>query len=223
MYNKKNKMMKNLATIPEVKPQEKDVSRILQTLKEERKSPDKKIKISFQFLNRDNKLFNIGEIEKEWFISLIDVLKLLSSITRKELKHQYKDKFHPHQYADKEKLNYKDEMLTNPQYEAYQLRLDKSSGRLHGFFVENTYYVIFIDRWHNMYNDKKYGGIQYKSFPITQYDKLEQQYNEKVIEVQQYIEKNQKLKTSLEKSFAAVCNNCSECKKVNAIYSEFEI
>ena len=44
MYNKKNKMMKNLATIPEVKPQEKDVSRILQTLKEERKSPDKKIK-----------------------------------------------------------------------------------------------------------------------------------------------------------------------------------
>ena len=51
---KKNKTIHLLETIPEVKPKEKDVSKILQTLKEEKNNDDKKIKISFQFFDRKN-------------------------------------------------------------------------------------------------------------------------------------------------------------------------
>ena len=56
-------------------------------------------------------------------------------------------------------LNYKDEYLTNPQYDGVQLRLDKSSGRIHGFFIENVYYIRFLDRRHNMYISEGYGGV----------------------------------------------------------------
>ena len=220
---KNDKVTKNLKTIPEVKAIEKDASKILQTLKEENRGQDKKIKISFQFFDRKNKLFNLGEIEKEWFIDLLDVLQLLSSITRKQLSGEYYGKFHPHPYDNVDILNCKDDMLTNPQYEAWQLRLDKSHGRLHGFFVENTYYIRFIDRWHNMYDDKKYGGVQYKVFPTTEYDKLEQKYEEKVIEAEQYKEKNEKLTASIQKSFEAMCNNCSNCAKADDVYKNFEL
>lgn len=221
--HKKDKITKKLETIPEVRAKEKNVSKILQTLKEENKSEEKKIKISFQFFDRKNELFNLGGIEKEWFIDLLDVLQLLSSITRKQLSGEYNNKFHPHPYNNIEILNCKDDMLTNPQYEAWQLRLDKSRGRLHGFFVENTYYIRFIDRWHNMYDDKKYGGVQYKAFPLTEYDKLEQKYEEKLIEVEQYKNKNEKLQGSLQRSFEAMCSNCSNCAKVDNVYKNFEL
>lgn len=220
---KKNKIVDKLKTIPEVEVKEKDVSIILQTLKEENKGIEKKIKISFQFFERINELFNLGEVENEWFIDLLDAMKLLTNITKKQLFGEYKGKFKPHPYDKIEQLNYKDEMLINPQYEAWQLRLDKSHGRFHGFFVENTYYIKFLDRWHNMYNDKKYGGIQYKSFPCTEYDKLEQRYEEEVAEKKQYEEKNKKLTETLEKSFEAICNNCANCDKVDDVYKNFKL
>ena len=118
-------------------------------------------------------------------------------------------------------LNCKDSMLTNPQYEAWQLRLDKSHGRLHGFFVENTYYIRFLDRWHNMYDDKKYGGVKYKEFPITEYDRLEQKYEQQVSIADKYKERNDELEEIIHNSFEAVCDNCSECDKVNKIYGKF--
>lgn len=219
----KNRITKKLATIPEVKANEKDVSKILQTLREENSGEDKKIKISFQFFNRENKLFNLGEIENEWFIGLLDVLQLLSSITRKQLSGEYSNKFHPHPYNNIDILNCKDSMLTNPQYEAWQLRLDKSSGRLHGFFVENTYYIRFIDRWHNMYNDRRYGGIKYKTFPLTEYDELKQKYDRIVLEASQYKEQNKQLKNSFNKCFEAMCNNCSNCAKADNVYKDFKL
>lgn len=220
---KKDKIVNKLKTIPEVNAKEKDVSKILQTLKEENQSEDKKIRISFQFFDRENKLFNLGEIENGWFIDLIDTFKLLNDITKKQLFGEYKNKFKPHPYDEEEKLNCKDKMLIHPQYEAWQLRLDKSHGRIHGFFVENTYYIRFLDRWHNMYDDKKYGGIKYKEFPLTEYDKLEQRCKQQVIVIEQYRDKKDELEKTLQDSFEAVCNNCVNCNKVNDIYGNFKL
>ena len=145
-----NKSVANkLKSIPELQPPSINVIDTLKTLKEENKSEKQKIKISFQFFERNNKLFNLGEVEGEWFIELLDVLQLLSKITKKQLFGEYKDKFKPHPYTDIDKLNFKDDMLSNLQNEAYQLRITKSKGRIHGFFVENIYYIRFIDRCQN--------------------------------------------------------------------------
>lgn len=74
-----------------------------------------------------------------------------------------------------------------------------------------------------MYNDKKYGGIKYKSFPKTEYDKLELKYEEKINEVKEYKEKNIQLEESLHKSFDAICDNCSNCSKVDNVYKSFNL
>lgn len=211
----KNKKVENkLKNIPELQPKHANVIETLKTLKEESKSEKTKIKISFQFFERNNKLFNLGEVESEWFIKVIDTLQLLSQITRKQLFGEYKEKFKPHPYNDIDKLNLKDDMLTNQQNEAYQIRITKSKGRLHGFFVENIYYIRFIDRWHNMYNDVKYGGITIKMFPDSMYDILEDKYKE-------LEEKNIKLEKQLNNNFNALCNNCSDCQKSEKIYKSF--
>lgn len=211
----KNNVANKLKKIQKVPNKEKNIPEILRTLKEENKSEEQKITISFKFWDRENKLFNLGEIESEWFIELLDMLKLLSNITKKQLFGEYRDKFEPHPYNDIDKLNYPDEMLTNPQYEAWQLRITKSKGRVHGFFVENTYYVRFIDRWHNMYNDVKYGGIVFKVPPISMYSMLETKYKETELKLQ-------KAEKQINEGFNAVCENCSECSKVDKVYKFFE-
>ena len=70
-------------------------------------------------------------------------------------------------------INFKDSMLLDPQIEAYQLRISKGKGRIHGFFVENTYYIKFLDNNHNMYDSEGYGGIQIYDYPLNQYEKLQ--------------------------------------------------
>lgn len=211
----KNRSVENkLKTIPELQPKHASVIETLKTLKEENRSEKQKIKISFQFFERNNKLFNLGEVESEWFIELIDTLQLLSQITKKQLFGEYKGKFKPHPYNDIDKLNFKDDMLSNLQNEAYQVRITKSKGRLHGFFVENIYYIRFIDRWHNMYDTVKYGGITIKMFPSSMYDILETKYKE-------LEETNVELERQLNNSFDALCNNCSDCQKLEKIYKNF--
>lgn len=220
---KKSKITSKLSVIPEIETKEKDIAKVLQTLKEENAEDEKKIKLSFRFFDRNNSLFNLGEVENEWFIDLLDSMKLLTKITRKQLFGEYKEKFKPHPYNEIKKLNWKDEMLTNPQYEAWQLRINKSKGRFHGFFVENIYYIKFLDRWHNMYDDKKYGGIEYKEYPITSYEKLEAELKNKSELVEKYKFKSSRLEKTLTDGFSAICDNCSDCEKVDKVYKNFEL
>lgn len=223
---KKNKnIIDQLKGIAEIKAEKKNVSEILQTLKEENKSESsqQKINLSFDFFDRENELFNMGETEKEWFIDLMDTFKILTGITKKQLFGEYKEKFKPHPYKEVEKLNYNNEMLTNPQYEAWQLRISKSKGRLHGFFVENTYYIIYLDRWHNMYDDEKYGGIDYKEYPQNMYEVLETKFSQKEDENKKLIQKNKVLEEKMLKGAEVMCNKCLECSKVDEVYKYFSI
>ena len=208
---------KELCTIPEAKPLKNDVIKTLSRLKEENTGnlEDKKIKISFEFFEPNNKYFSLGNIENEWFTDLLGELKELSKITRKQLFTEYKKKYKPHPYISNiSSLNYKDEYLTNPQYEGVQLRLDKSSGRIHGFFIENVYYIRFLDRRHNMYNSEGYGGVKFVPFPKTWSEKLE---DENQIQKQ----KIENLENKIEHNIQVVCENCMECKK--EIYNKFEM
>lgn len=206
-----------LYAIPEAKPLKNNVINTLSRLKEENigNLGDKKIKISFEFLDSNNKYFSLGKIENEWFTDLFEELKELSKITKKQLFTEYKKKYKPHPYTNTIKLlNYKDEYLTNPQYDGVQLRLDKSSGRIHGFFIENVYYIRFLDRRHNMYISEGYGGVEFVPFPKTGFEKLEDE-NQIQKEKIEYLEKK------IEQNFQVVCENCMECKK--GIYNKFKM
>ncbi len=208
---------KGLCTIPEAQPLKNNVINTLSRLKEENAGnlDDKKIKISFEFFDSNNKYFSLGNIENEWFTDLLEELKELSKITRKQLFTEYKKKYKPHPYISNiSSLNYKDEYLTNPQYEGVQIRLEKSSGRIHGFFIENVYYIRFLDRRHNMYNSEGYGGVTFVPFPKTGFEKLED-------ENQKQRQKIQNLENKIEHNVEILCQNCMECKK--EIYNKFEL
>ena len=64
---------KELCAIPEAKPLKNDVIKTLSRLKEENTGnlEDKKIKISFEFFEPNNKYFSLGNIENEWFTDLL--------------------------------------------------------------------------------------------------------------------------------------------------------
>lgn len=205
-----------LKQIPEAIPPEFSVVDTLSKLKEEKTNEDsnKKIKLSFEFLDTQNKLFRLGGVENEWYADLIDELKMLTNITKKQLFGEYKKKYKPHPYTNTALLNYKDKYLINPQYEAIQLRLDKSSGRLHGFFVGNVYYVRFLDRWHNMYEAKGYPGIKISDIPLTTAEKLTLQIGEKDLHIKD-------LETKLYENVELLCDNCSDCPK--GVFKKFKL
>lgn len=182
-----------------------NVSEKLKAIKSESHgSNDDKIKISYEVLDRKNKMFNLGSATSEWFITLNDTLTHLTSITKKQLFNEFYNRYEPHHYEGN--INYKDEYLLNEQIfsEAYQLKISKSKGRIHGFFVGNTYYIRFLDNEHNMYDSEGYGTITICDFPKDEYDIL---YNE-----------NKQLRNSLfeerEKNIHnsnLICNCCAEC------------
>lgn len=208
---------RKLKTIPEVKPPKNDVVGTLSRLTEENEGnfKNKKIKISFEFFDSKNKFFSLGNIENEWFTDLLDELRELTKITKTQLFTEYKAKYKPHPYIDSiDSLNYKDEYLTNPQYEGVQIRISKSKGRIHGFFIGNVYYIRFLDRRHNMYNSEGYGGVQFVPFPMTSFELLE-------VENQKQKVKIAELEAINEKNAEILCDNCSECSK--EVFNKFQI
>lgn len=207
----KNKFS-NLNAIP---PIEKDSVKVnyvdekLKVIKSEKHGDNEdKIKISFEVFTRKVESFNLGSATSEWYISLIDTLNHLTSITKKQLFNEFHNKYDPHNYGGK--LNYEDELLTNEQIrdEAYQLRISKGGGRIHGFFVGNTYYIRFLDNEHNMYDAAGYGTVTTCPFPMNEYEVLSVKFEE--LQNTLLIEKEKNNNNS-----NLICTCCTECNVVD--------
>lgn len=212
----KHNVKKLLQDVPKVEAPKLNVAEVLSRLQAESACDhsNRKIKLSFEFLDTTNPLFTLGKVEPEWYADLMNEFKLLTQINKKQLFQEYRSKFKPHPYSDIEKLNCKDEYLTNPQYEAIQIRLTKSTGRIHGFFVGNTFYVRFLDRRHNMYDVEGYEGIQLGSIPMTMTEKLDYE----LVKKDSYI---QELENKIYKNGELLCDNCSDCPR--DVFKKFSI
>lgn len=209
MRNKKISKLSRIPSIDKDSIKVNDISEKLKLIKSEKHGDnDDKIKISFEVFSREIDMFNLGSADQEWFISLLDTIKLLTSITKKQLFYEYKDKFKPHHYGGK--INYKDDYLLNDQIydEAYQLRINKSQGRIHGFFVGNTYYIRFLDKNHNMYDSEGCGTITTFSFPMTSFESLSVECEKLRFSLSEEKEKNYY-------NSELICNCCSECQVID--------
>lgn len=147
-----------------------------------RNRASEKIIFSFRFFDREHELFNMGSMEKrsipicsEWFITLLDTLKSVSNITVNELKSQRQHyDYHEHDWNNlKTKYNFDDDFLE--QVECVQFRLSASSGRVHGFVIGNTFYIVWLDPHHNLYPDERFGGTKYYLKPETCFEKIIQE------------------------------------------------
>lgn len=131
-------------------------------VEEFKKNKNREIIFSFKFFDRSHEAFNLGNVKKvcdNWFVELIDCLKEVSSRNWGQLINESKYDPHSHNF---EKTNFRYELFDNEalkQLECVQFRLSKSYGRVHGFLIDNCFYIYWLDPHHNMNDSVGYEGV----------------------------------------------------------------
>lgn len=128
-----------------------------------KRSKNTEIIFSFKFFDRTHKAFNLGGLNHvcdHWFIELLDTLKEVSSRTWAQLSVIPKFRAHPHNF---DKTNFIYELFdeeTLKQLDCVQFSLSKTKGRVHGFLIDNCFYIYWLDPHHNMYDSEGYPGVK---------------------------------------------------------------
>lgn len=160
--------------------------------------------VIFSFENLDkNEYFNLDGTCVNWSSDLFDMLKQVSKI---EVKRIYNGEFsgegsplriHTHGGA---KLPC-DLPIDKELEEVYQLRISARKGGVHGFFIDNVFYVVWLDPQHNMYPDDRFGGLKIIKPPSTCCKERENEFEKIYLENSKLKEEN----TELWKEVAPAC------------------
>lgn len=140
------------------------------------KAVQNSLTFSFACFDREHALFNLGGDAEDktvggaWFIDLLDCLKSVSNKKIPEIKTSLHD-LHP--------INWSKTNTSAPdgdiQHEYWQFRISKSKGRVIGFIVwgkeHSVFYVVWLDPHHNLIDSEGYGGIDWYSRPMSEYEK----------------------------------------------------
>lgn len=119
---------------------------------------DDLLRFSFKFYDADHAEFHCKDREPEYFRKLLERIKELSREKISSLTNRKADRvlrFHPVDFAD--------ERVSQPGFsiagweeydeDAWQFSLSKSeNGRVHGFLIENVFYVVWLDPRHRLYS-----------------------------------------------------------------------
>lgn len=111
-----------------------------------------KLKLSFEFFDRTHKAFNLGGVSVEWFVTLYDMLKEWTSKNWSELKKITSFDIHPKTSGWKYTFPFEGA----EQLEQFQIRVSRSKGRVHGFILDGTFYIVWLDPHHNMTDSPHY-------------------------------------------------------------------
>ncbi len=148
----------------------------LEEIKVVKKRSNEKLLFSFRFFDRNHKAFNLGGIEASWYVTILDVLKEVCQTNRNNLVNVLGKKYRAHRlcWEDTEfKFRLKDAFME--QVECLQISASRAKGRIHGFIVGNTFYIVWLDRHHNLYPE---GKVRYFPNPKTDYEILEERYKQ---------------------------------------------
>lgn len=124
---------------------------------------DDRFKFSFVFLDLEHEYFNLGGTCMKWYRTLLGRLSDMSQKNLNEMKACPTYRFHSH---DMEKIEFKPSSY-DQQLDFYQISLGKGLGRIHGYLIDGMFYVVWLDRHHNLYPDKKHGGLKKFDEPET--------------------------------------------------------
>lgn len=162
---------------------------------------DSRFTFSFSCLDREHPLFNLGDskgpISSGWFLDLIDCLKSVNNMKFNELRQSMYD-LHP--------VNWKNTNTACPknteQLEYWQFRISKNKGRIIGFYIDNVFYIVWLDSNHNLTDSEGYGKAVRYNRPKSEYEKL--------------LDSNKKLKkqnSELAEAVKIYEDTCMDCKK----------
>lgn len=163
---------------------------------------------SFEIFDRTHEAFNLGNVEYNWFISLMDVLNDMSTMPWKKVLVDRRSIYDPntHNWSKTNyKFNFDEETLK--QNDGWQFRLNKSKGRVHGFLIGNVFYIYWLDPHHNMNDSEGYSGVEKYNPALSEYEILEQC---NIQQEQTISELEKKLKEAEELYYieAEKCHNC---------------
>ncbi len=140
------------------------------------KSPG--IVFSFEALEF-NKYFNLDMTCPNWSSDLFKMLINVSTVPKIRLLQGELGTYRVHNHSN---ANPPCELPRNVSLkDFYQIRISKTKGGIHGVFVDNIFYIMWVDPLHNMYPDSRFGGLREIKPPTTccgePQEKLEEMYN----------------------------------------------
>lgn len=115
---------------------------------------------SYKYLNIDNKKFNIRNKDCNYFCNLKERLRDISKMTMNEMltpRNPHALKFNPINWDDKRvtescfDIPNEKEIAYNPR--EFSISVNKD-GRVHGFCIDNIFYIVWFDPDHNLINSK---------------------------------------------------------------------
>jgi len=113
------------------------------------------INFSFKYLDGTHEKFQYGAHDAEYFCEVLERAKNLSSITKQELLSNRSPALKAHPIKWKETSI--EEGFDFPKHEEivdtpYQFGVSRNEhGRIHGFFIYNTFYIVWLDKNHELY------------------------------------------------------------------------
>lgn len=76
------------------------------------------------------------------------------------------------------KFGFPDSFFEQHQDDCLQFSISKANGRVHGFLIENVFYVVWLDPDHNLYPTRESNRkVIEHDYPKTEYEILEWEYN----------------------------------------------
>ncbi len=117
--------------------------------------PPASLGFSFKYLQTHNKKFSIRDRDGNYLATFLERLRDLSTLTVQEVKMNRSQalRCHPIKWRETTEPNgfgipNEKELVTIP----YQFSLSTNEhGRVHGFFIENMFYIVWLDPDHNLY------------------------------------------------------------------------
>ena len=111
------------------------------------------ISISYRVFARTAQ-FGTDACETGWFDSLIDRLQALSALRPQEVLSNRSPSLRAHPIDFAHTTERRGFSHLNPQlqgYPAYQFQLSKGTGRVHGFFIDLVFHIVWLDPHHRLY------------------------------------------------------------------------
>lgn len=194
---KRNFDLSRVVNKEKIKIKQKNTPTLLtkEQLEEIESRRNKELVFSWRFFDRFNEMFNMGNTERSWFISLLDAFKSLSSMTVMEFRQQASRRglrVHSHNWKKATaKFNFPESFFEQHQDDCLQFSISKANGRVHGFLIDNIFYIVWLDPDHNLYptRESNWKVIEHE-FPVTDYEILQYKY-------EKLKEENEKLKEDL--------------------------
>lgn len=109
--------------------------------------------------------FGLNGTCNDWALDLFNMFKEVSKLKKSRLFSGEFSTYRVHNHANANPPNKLPDGVDLKN--CYQIRIAKSKGGVHGIFVENVFYVIWLDPLHNMYPDDRFGGLRRVDPPKT--------------------------------------------------------